>query len=82
VYQVGTNKGKGLSSLYIDVWVFNCEFLQNPSQHMLQTNGFLSEYVNIRVFKLPSVLKPVTQTLHLCGFSPVWVKLWVLGIRE
>jgi hypothetical protein len=37
--------------------VFNCEFPQNHSPQIQQTNGFLSECVNILVLKLPCVLK-------------------------
>jgi hypothetical protein len=51
------NKQKGLLPLCLDVCVCNCESLKIPSPQMLQINGFLSECVNIWLFKLPCVMR-------------------------
>jgi hypothetical protein len=59
------------------LWVYTESLITNATN-----KWFRSQCVDVWVFKLPWVLKPVPQTSHLWGFSPVWVKLWVLRYPE
>ena len=55
---------------------FTCHYALPPVRSSSHWECWASLCWDICLFRLPFCVNPLWHTMHLCGFSPVWVSMW------